>query len=63
MIHGMSLASLDDTDIETLFDFIAYITAKNQRNNEQFVIINGKKYKKVDSFGNMGGDSTWQQRT
>jgi len=46
-LPGCSLESLDNTDIDTLFAFIEYINAKNTEKNEEFVEINGKKYKKV----------------
>lgn len=56
-VPGTSLASLDDTDIETLLDFVCYLADKAERareaqkkEEEQFVVIGGRKYKKVEQF-------------
>ncbi len=50
ILPGTSLAALDDTDIETLLDFVLYIVDKNEQEKAEFVVINGKKYKKVNQF-------------
>jgi hypothetical protein len=50
ILPGENLSSLDETDVETLFDFIYYIIDKNSSENAQFVTINGKRYKKVSAF-------------
>ena len=42
---------VDETDIETLFDFVSYLTNGNsEEEKEKSVTINGKKYKIVDTF-------------
>jgi len=33
-----------------LLDFVFYINNQQQQENEQFVTINGKRYKKVEQF-------------
>lgn len=53
LLRGTTLHSLDQTDIETLFDFAAYIAAKNGQETKKrggTVTINGKVYRKVDTF-------------
>lgn len=52
LIQGADLRSLDETDIETLIDFAAYIMAKNETSEQKTgtVTINGKVYRKVDTF-------------
>lgn len=50
---GTSLAALDETDIETLFDFVAYLVHKESGeggSGDKSVMINGKRYKLVDQF-------------
>jgi hypothetical protein len=50
ILPGTSLAALDDTDIETLLDFVLYITDQNRREKDEYVTLNGKKYRKVSQF-------------
>lgn len=50
ILPGTSLASLDETDIETLLDFVFYINYQQKQDEEQFITINGKRYKKVTKF-------------
>lgn len=47
---GESLQSLDETDIETLFDFMAYLAQKSEGEKTQTVTIGGKTFKKVAAF-------------
>lgn len=50
-IPGYNLASLDDTDIETVFDYVAFLLDETAKEQGAYMVINGKRYKKVDSFG------------
>ena len=49
-LPGFSLWALDQTDIESLFDYLAYIAHKNGKENEKSIIIGGQRYKVVDRF-------------
>lgn len=50
LLPGTNLASLDETDIETLFNFVSYLVDKEEKEKEKSVVINGKPYKLVKGF-------------
>ncbi|MCL2695444.1 MAG: hypothetical protein FWE69_03855 [Clostridiales bacterium] len=49
-IPGYTLSAIDETDIETLFSYVAHLMDKQAQAYAGLQQINGKWYRKADSF-------------